>query len=162
MRRRTALPLLAALVVGAACARAGAVGFPPPVRPGVLSATGAQSTFRMIFGLMEVRGFPILMADTAFGILRTDWVEWDPGVMDLKDMADCGVEPGALPSRTRARFAFEVRPRANRSFVTIISQWQMEKHAGFDASDRGFVDCQSTGEWERAMEENLTQRQVIR
>jgi len=162
MRRRTVLPLLAALVVAAACTRAGSVGFPPPVRPGVLSATDAESTFRGLAGLMESRGFPILMADTAFGVLRTEWMEWDVGEMNLENLADCGVGPNAPPSRTRARFAFEVRPRANRSFVTIITHWQMEAHAGFDDSDRGYVDCQSTGEWERTMEENLTLRQVIR
>jgi len=160
--RRSALPPLLAALAVAACARAGSVGFPPPARPGVLASSGAEVTFQALSGLMEARGFPVLMADTAFGVLRTDWVEWEAGEMNLTDMADCGAGPDAPPSRTRARFSFEVRPRANRSFVTIITQWQMEKHAGFDGSDRGFVDCKSTGEWERRMEEGLTQRQVIR
>jgi hypothetical protein len=162
MRQRLLLPALAAVAVAVACARAGSVGLPAPVRPGVLSSTDAQSTFRAISGLMEAQGFPVLMADTSFGVLRTDWVEWDAGEMNLEDVADCEIGPDWPASRTRARFAFEVRPRANRSFVTIISHWQMEKHVGFDDSDRGFVDCRSTGAWERAMEETLTQRQVIR
>ena len=162
MRRRPLIPVLAALVVAAACARAGAVGLPAPVRPGVSSATNAQSTFRAISGLMEAQGFPVLMADTAFGVLRTDWVEWEAGEINLQEMADCDVGPEAPPSRTRARFAFEVKPRTIRSFVTIISHWQMEKHGAFDGSDSGYVDCRSTGEWEKAMEETLSQRQVIR
>jgi len=162
MRRRPFLPVLAALVVAAACARTGAVGLPAPVRPGVLSNTNAEGTFRAISGLMEAQGFPVLVADTAFGVLRTDWVEWEAGEMNLQEVADCEVGPEPPPSRTRARFAFEVKPRANRSFVTIISHWQMERHVGFDQSDRGYVDCRSTGAWERAMEETLTQRRVIR
>ena len=162
MRRRPLIPVLAALVVAVACARAGAVGFPAPVRPGVSSATDAQRTFMAISGLMEAQGFPILMADTSFGVLRTDWVEWEADEMNLQDMADCEVGPEAPPARTRARFAFEVKPRTIRSFVTIISHWQMEKHTGFNESDRNYVDCRSTGEWEKAMEDMLTQRQVIR
>jgi hypothetical protein len=111
---------------------------------------------------MESRGIPILMADTAFGVLRTDWVEWEASEIAIDDMADCGNGSESLPARTRARFSFEVRPRANRSFVSIISHWQMDKHQAFDESDRGYVDCRSTGEWERSIEEALTQRQIIR
>ena len=162
MRRRSLFLALAAMTVAVACARAGAVGLPPPVRPGVISPTDARTTFRSLSGLMESRGFPVLMADTSFGVLRTDWVDWEPGEIDLADMADCGGGPDSPPARTRARFSFEVRPRANRSFVTIISHWQVERHGGFDESDRGYVDCVSTGEWERAIEETITQRQVIR
>ena len=162
MPRRTLLPTLAALTVAVACARAGSTGFPPPVRAGVLSATDKQTTFFALSGLMESRGYPVVMADTAFGVLRTDWVQWEAGEVDVSDMADCDVGPNAPPSRTRARFAFEIRRRANRSFVTIISHWQMEKHRGFDDSDRGYVDCRSTGEWERAMEATLTERGPIR
>ena len=162
MRRKALVPVLAALVVAVACARAGAVGFPAPVRPGIQSGSNARSTFLAVYGLMESRGIPVIMADTSFGVLRTDWVEWGPGEIDLEAMADCEVGPEAPPARTRARFAFEVRPRTVRSFVTIISHWQMEKHGRFDDSDRGYVDCRSTGEWERSMEEMLTQRQVIR
>lgn len=162
MRRRSLFPALAAVAVAVACARAGAVGLPPPVRPGVLAAGDARSTFLALSSLMESRGIPVLMADTSFGVLRTDWVDWEPGEIDLSDMADCGGGPDSPPSRMRARFGFEVRPRANRSFVTILSQWQIERHSGFDDSDRGYVDCQSTGEWERSVEQSLTQRQVIR
>ena len=161
MRRVHLVPLLAALAVATACARNQQTGFPPPVRPGIISPTTAQVTFRSLASLMEARGFPVLMADTSFGVLRTDWVEWSPGEVNISTMADCEVGADAPASRTRARFSFEVRPRANRSFVTIISQWQMEKHGGFDDSDRGFVNCMSTGEWERMLEESILQRQVI-
>lgn len=162
MRHRPLIPVFAALLLVVACVQARNVGMPGPVRPDVLSVADAQSTFRSLSSLMEARGFPILVADTSFGFLRTEWVEWDAGEVDLRDVADCDASPESPPYRTRARFAFEVRARAHGSFVTIISHWQMEKHAGFDESDRGFTDCTSTGEWERAMEEMLTQRRAIR
>lgn len=161
MARAGTLSLLAALAFFA-CARAGNPGFPPPARPGILVPTSASGTFYALLTLLETRGYSVLMADTAFGILRTDWMEWQPGENDLRNLADCGVDSTALASRTRARFGFEVRPRANRAFVTILAHWQMELHAGFDDSDRGFVDCRSTGEWERTVEEALLQRQLIR
>ena len=162
MRPRALVTLLATLAVAASCARARGPGMPPPVRPGISVSRDAQSVFLGINALLEARGIPVLLADTAFGTLRTDGVEWEPGENSFEGIADCGVTADSPPSATRARFGFDVRARTIHSYVTIMTQWQMETHRGFDGSDRGYVDCPSTGEWERRMEENILQRQVVR
>ncbi|MFQ5535954.1 MAG: hypothetical protein ACE5GJ_00760 [Gemmatimonadota bacterium] len=162
-RRALALALLAATAAVWGCARTRATSFPPPARPGVLVPTGFEATFASLAGLLESRGFPVLVSDHRFGNLITDWVFWEPGEVDLRAIADCDLPPNAPVSRARARFAFEVRPRANRAFVTILTQFQIERHPGFDKSSRGFVDCRSTGEWERNIAEALTrQLEVVR
>jgi uncharacterized lipoprotein len=148
--------------LGLACAKMGAPGFPPPARPAVLVPSDYETTFNSVARLIEARGMPLLLEDQSFGTIQTDWVYWDAGEVDLQAMADCDLGEEAAPTRTRARFAFDVRRRANRASVQILTQWQAERHAGFDDSDRGFTDCRSTGEWERMMEQTLTQRTTIR
>ena len=160
-RTRTALTLMAVLAAGVACSGR-SPGFPPPARPGISVSRDAQSVFLGINALLEARGIPVLVADTTFGSLRTDWVEWEPGENSFQGLARCPVTDQSPPSATRARFGFEVRARTVHSFVTIYTQWQMEAHPGFDDTDRGYVNCPSTGEWERRMEENILQRQVVR
>lgn len=151
-----------ALVTAGACARAGSSGFPPPARPGVLVASAAPDTYEAIRAMMEARGLPILVEDQEFGTLITDWVNWAPGEVNLSALADCNLPDDAPVADARGRFAFEIRPRANRAQVTILAHYQIERYPGFDDSDRGYVDCRSTGEWERAVAESLTQRQIIR
>jgi len=68
----------------------------------------------------------------------------------------------APAARIRARFGFDVRRRTVSSTVTILTQWQVERHPGMGSDDRSFVDCRSTGEWERLIEATLTQRGTIR
>jgi len=128
----------------------------------VLVPSDYETTLNSVARLIEARGMVVLREDAAFGSIQTDWVNWGPGEVDLEAMADCDLPEGTVPMRTRARFGFEVRRRANRASVMILTQWQAERHAGFDDSDRGFVDCRSTGEWERMIEQTLTQRATIR
>ncbi len=154
--------LLLVATLPAACSRMNAPGFPPPARPAVLVPSDYETTLRSIARFIESRGMTVLREDASFGSIQTDWVYWGPGDVDLEAMADCDLGEGSLPTRTRARFGFDVRRRANRSSVMILTQWQAERHAGFDDSDRGFVDCRSTGEWERMIEQTLTQRATIR
>lgn len=156
------LSLLLLIAVSATCARMRSPGFPPPARPAVLVPSTYEATFSAVARLIDSRGMPVLQEDPSFGSIQTDWIYWEPGEVDLEAMADCGFDEGTVPMRTRARFGFEVRRRANRASVMILTQWQAERHAGFDDSDRGFVDCRSTGEWERMMEQTLTQRATIR
>lgn len=156
------VPLILALSLLAACARVGAPGFPSPVRPPVLIQVPADQVYPSLLGMLEARGLPIVVEDPQFGFLRTDWVYWDEGELAVSQVADCPVSSGAPPGRVRARFGFDIRRRTVQSSVSILSQWQMEKLAGFDDSDRGFVDCRSTGAWERMVEGTLTQRQTIR
>ena len=156
------LSLLLMATLSAACSRMNAPGFPPPARPAVLVPSDYETTFHSIARFIESRGMPVLQEDASFGSIQTDWVYWGPGEVDLEAMADCDLGEGSVPMRTRARFGFEVRRRANRASVMILTQWQAERHAGFDDSDRGFVDCRSTGEWERMIEQTLTQRGTIR
>ena len=156
------LALLLLITGSAACARMRAPGFPPPARPAVLVPSSYEATFSTVARLIESRGLPVLQEDVSFGSIQTDWIYWQPGEVDLAAMAHCDLGEGTVPMRTRARFGFEVRRRANRASVMILTQWQAERHAGFDDSDRGFVDCRSTGEWERMIEKTLTQRATIR
>lgn len=161
MHLRTAAVLTLILATGA-CARATSTGFPPPVRPGVLVATDFETTFAALQGMLESRGMPLLVEDHRFGNLITEWIEWGPGEVNLPAMAECDLGENDRVYNARGRFAFEVRPRANRAQVTIISHFQVEAHPGFDESDRGYVDCRSSGEWERVVADALTQRQVVR
>jgi len=151
-----ALPFLAA------CAHARGPGFPSAVRPPVLIQVPADQVYPSLLAMLEARGLPIVVEDPQFGFLRTDWVYWDEGELAVGQVADCPATPGLAPGRVRARFGFDIRRRTVQSSVSILSQWQMETLAGFDDSDRGFVDCRSTGEWERMVEGTLTQRQTIR
>jgi hypothetical protein len=157
----TPLSLILMATLAAACSGMSAPGFPPPARPAVLVPSDYETTFASVARLIENRGIPVLREDASFGTIQTDWHYWGPGEVDLGAMADCDLGED-LPMRTRARFGFEVRRRANRASVMILTQWQVERHAGFDDRDRGFVDCRSTGEWERMMEQTLTQRATIR
>lgn len=152
-----------AFVLGfVACARMSAPGFPPPARPGFLVPSDFSSTFASVSMMVEARGMPVLVSDPDFGSIQTDWVNWDEGEVDLDTVARCDLSPGAPPMRTRARFSFDIRRRANRATVTIRTQWQAEVRTGFGQGDRGYVDCPSTGEWERMVEQALTQRATIR
>lgn len=158
--RRVLLVLSLPLLAG--CARMHAPGFPPPVRPPVLIQLPADQVYARLYSMLEARALPIVVEDPQFGFLRTDWVYWEEGELAVTFVADCPVTSELPAGRVRARFGFDIRRRTVQSSVSILAQWQMEKLAGFDESDRGFVDCRSTGEWERMVEGTLTQRQTIR
>jgi hypothetical protein len=161
MRRHLIVITVAALSLSG-CARLHRPGFPRPVRAAVLVLTDFDVTMAAISGMLETRGIPILLTDAQFGTIQSDWVYWEPGEVDLSYVTDCGDAADAPPDRMRARFRFDVRRRAKGSTVQIATQWQADKHPGFERGTTGFVDCRSTGEWERAVEEALTQRQTIR
>lgn len=154
--------LLLALPLLAGCARMRAPGFPSPVRPPILVQVPAEQVYTTLLSMLEARRLPIVVEDPQFGFLRTDWVYWDEGELAVTAVADCPVSTELPPGRVRARFGFDIRRRTVQSSVSILAHWQMEKLAGFDESDRGFVDCRSTGEWERMVEGTLTQRQTVR
>jgi hypothetical protein len=154
--------IVLALLLPAGCARMKAPGFPSPVRPPVLVQVQAEQVYASLLAMLEARGLPIVVEDEQFGFLRTDWVYWDEGELAVSTVADCPVSPDAPLGRVRARFGFDIRRRTAQSSVHLLSQWQMEKLAGFEKDDAGFVDCRSTGEWERMVEGTLTQRQTIR
>jgi hypothetical protein len=160
-RRAGALALTLVAAAGA-CTRMRSPGFPPPARPPLLVELTFEQAFGSLSSLMEARGFPVLVADGQFGSIRTDWINFDPGEVDLAQLADCHVDPAAAPPALRVRYGFEVRRRANRSTVTILTQYQAEAHRGFDPNDVSYADCASTGEWERMIEQSLTQRGTIR
>jgi len=153
---------LVALAATGACARMHAPGLPPPARPPVLVELSFEQAFASLASLVEARGIPVLVADEQFGSIRTDWVYFDPGAVDLTQLADCHVDPGAPAPASRVRYGFEVRRRANRATVTILTQYQAEAHRGLDPNDISYADCTSTGEWERMIEQSLTQRGTIR
>jgi hypothetical protein len=161
MRRQLIAITLVALSLSG-CARLHRPGFPRPVRAPVLVLSDFDMTMSAISGMLETRGIPILMTDSQFGTIQSDWVYWEAGEVDLSYVADCGGDADTPPNRMRARFRFDVRRRAKGSTVQIATQWQADKHPGFERGTEGFVDCRSTGEWERAVEEALTQRQTIR
>ena len=160
--RYTGTLALVALAAAGACARMHAPGFPPPARPPLLVELSFEQAFSSLASLVEARGIPVLVADEQFGSIRTDWVYFDPGEVDLTQLADCHLDPAAPPPALRVRYGFEVRRRANRATVTILTQYQVEAHRGFDPNDISYTDCASTGEWERMIEQSLTQRGTIR
>lgn len=153
---------LVAVAATGACARMHAPGFPPPARPPLLVELTLEQAFASLSSLLEAHGIPVLVADEQFGSIRSDWVYFDPGEVDLTQLADCRVDPAAPPPALRVRYAFEVRRRANRATVTILTQYQAEAHRGFTPDDVSYADCTSTGEWERMIEQSLTQRGTIR
>ena len=161
MRRHLLLLACAGLALSG-CSRLHHAGFPRPVRAAVLVPGTFEATMAALQGLLETRGIPVLVVDDQFGTIESDWTYWEAGEVDLRSLADCGGGPKAVPTRMRARFRFDVRRRAIESTVQITTQWQADKVPGFKRGDEGFVDCRSTGEWERAVEEALTHRQPIR
>lgn len=158
---RRIMPLLALLLLPG-CARMRAPTFPSAVRPPLVIQGIPSEFYPGLLAMLENRGLPIVVDDPQFGIIRSDWVNWDEGKVDVRVMADCPVSPNAPPGKVRARFGFDIRQRTVQSSVTILSHWQIEKVPSLDNSDRGFVDCRSTGEWERMVEGTLTNRNTIR
>ena len=154
--------VLALGVAAASCRRMSAPGFPPPARPAVLVEVGFEQAFSSLSTLLEARNIPVLVADDQFGSIRTDWIYFDPGEADFTRLADCHQQPGAPAPPLRVRYGFEVRRRANRATVTILTQYQAGTSRGFDQGDVAYTDCRSTGEWERLVEQTLTQRGTIR
>jgi predicted small lipoprotein YifL len=160
---RVSRPVVAALLALAAlagCSRTGHPTFPPPARPPLFVQLDFETVFNQLRSMLEARSYPLVIEDERFGSVRTDWVYFGPGEVDVRPMADCPAV-GTGGGRVRARFGFDVRRRTIQSTVTLLSHWQVERLAGFDRSDRGFVDCRSTGEWERMIEATLTQRRTI-
>ncbi|GMV06610.1 MAG: hypothetical protein AMXMBFR53_28860 [Gemmatimonadota bacterium] len=158
--RRAALLLLPLALAG--CSRASRPSFPPPARPPVFIQLDFETAFASLSAILESRNFPLVVEDPQFGSVRTDWVYYEPGELDVRPLAECQGMEDAPPARVRARFGFDVRRRTVNSTVTILTQWQIERHPGMDTDDRSFVDCRSTGEWERLIEATLTQRGTIR
>jgi len=161
---RAPRPILASLLVLLAlggCSRTRRPSFPPPARPPLFVQLDFETVFNQLRSMLEARSYPLVVEDEQFGSVRTDWVYFDPAEVDVRPMAECPQLP-AGDARIRARFGFDVRRRTVQSTVTILTQWQAERLPGFDQSDRGFVDCRSTGEWERMIEATLTQRGTIR
>ena len=155
--------LLLTLLLLTACAHRGAPGFPTPVRPPVFIQMDGDQAYASLLAILENRDLPLVVEDPQFGMLRTDWVTWEGGELDPAAMAECPVTPGTQPGRIRARFGFDIRRRTVQSTISILTQWQIEAHPGMEeGGDRGFVECRSTGEWERMMEGVLTQRGTIR
>lgn len=154
--------LLLLLLLPSGCSRATRSSFPPAARPPVFIQLDFETAFNTLRAVLESRHYPLVVEDEQFGSVRTDWVYYEPGELDLRPLAVCPLGPDAAPARARARFGFDVRRRTVNSTVTILTQWQVERLAGFDEADRGFVDCRSTGEWERLIEGTLTQRGTIR
>lgn len=154
--------VLAAILALGACSGSRRPNFPAPARPPVFVQVDFETVFSTLRGMLEARGYPLVVEDEQFGSVRTDWVYFDAGEVDVSVLADCPGSGAGPAARIRARFGFDVRRRTVQSTVTILSQWQVERTAGFDESDRGFADCQSTGEWERMVEGTLTQRGTIR
>lgn len=154
-----------ALVVGIAagsCRRAHAPGFPTPARAAVLVDMSFERAFGALAGLLEARGIPVLVADDHFGHIRSDWVYFDAGEVDLTELAVCDLQADAPPPPVRIRYGFELRKRANRATVSILTQYQSGARMGFEEDDLAWTDCRSTGEWERVVEQSLTQRGTIR
>lgn len=163
MKLRRWAPILAvALLSTSACSKMRGPSFPAPARPGVLVPMGYEQAFGTLASLAEARGMPVLVSDEKFGNIRTDWVYYDPGQIDLRGLAECNMDDTTAPTAVRVRYGFDVRKRANRATVTILTHYQAETHKGFDGSDRGYIDCRSTGEWERLVEQSLTQRTIPR
>jgi len=159
--RLGALALLAGVAAGS-CQRHHAAGFPTPARAAVLVDMGFEQAFSALGGLLEARGIPVLVADDHFGTIRSDWVYFEAGDVDLTDLAVCDLPNGSPPPAVRIRYGFEVRRRANRATVSILTQYQTGARTGFDEHDLTWSDCRSTGEWERVLEQSLTQRGTIR
>lgn len=158
--RLAALILLTLLAPG--CSRSTRPSFPPPARPPVFVQLDFQTAFNTLRAVLEARNYPLVVEDEQFGSVRTDWVYFGPGEIDLAPLAVCAEGPTGPEARTRARFGFDVRRRTVNTTITILSQWQVERLPSLDGSSRGFVDCRSTGEWERLIEGTVTQRGTIR
>ena len=161
MRRALHAVLVLTLAAGG-CSRATRPSFPPPVRAPVFLQLDFETAFGQLLSVLESRGYPLVVEDAQFGTVRTDWVYYEAGEVDLSSLTTCPRPAEAGTARTRARFGFDVRRRTVQTTVTLMTHWQIERLAGFEESDRGWADCRSTGEWERGIESMLTQRGTIR
>jgi hypothetical protein len=160
--QRALFAVLALALSAGGCSRATRPSFPPPVRAPVFLQLDFETAFGQLLSVMESRNYPLVVEDAQFGTVRTDWVTYEAGEVDLSALATCPPPAEPATARMRARFGFDVRRRTVQTTVTLLTQWQIERLRGFEESDRGWVDCRSTGEWERGIESMLTQRGTIR
>lgn len=108
---------------------------------------------------VDVHGLPVEQGTVGRGRLTTEWFPVD--ALDPA-LAACPETPATatdlVDPRHRARYRFTLLARAGQTLFRVEAHWQKEApDRGFE-DEEGWVDCPSTGEWERLTAERLVQR----
>lgn len=149
----------------AGCGGAPLETFPSLVRTGVTVQDERTQAYLddAVREYVDVHGLPVEQGNLVSGRLTTEWFpleSLDPA------LARCPEARGAAPAegdryetpRFRARYRFTLLPRAGQTLLRVEAHWQREASGPAFETDGAWVDCPSTGEWERATEERLVMR----
>jgi len=162
---RTAPPSLtlllrAALLCCSGCSPGHLDTFPPLVRPGV---EVTQSDYRLQEAVEEYvnfRNLPVSPQRMRSGVITTEWFEVNGLEIPPTPLAECPRTTSQAargePSY-RARYRFSILPRASIRLFRVEAHWQKEVPAA-NPDEAAWVDCSSTGAWEREASERIILR----
>lgn len=143
------VPLVLA-TLAAACARFTNEPFPPRVRPGVQVNISQDRVWAAIVEFVNSRGVGVARVDSMSSThaVTTDWFAMSGIDSPDGSLATCPSASEEPPPAYRGRYRFTVGARTIHSFLTVEAHWQAERLEGLDGTP-SWVDCTSTGEWER-------------
>lgn len=161
-RRRRFPSLLAGLLLAlgsGGCSPGHMEAFPPPVRPGVDVHPADYRLHDAVAEYIQFRNLPVSPERMRPGVIITEWFPVDDLELQPTPLAIC---PGTTPSEGRdslyrARYRFNILPRGGIRLFRVDAHWQRERDT-VDPEAPRWVDCQSTGAWERDAEDRIILR----
>lgn len=156
--RRILIPALVGLLCG--CSPGHLESFPSLVRPGV---EVPQADYRLADAVEEYvsfRNLPVSPQQMRTGVVTTEWFEVHGLEVKPTPLAEC---PGPPPTEQelepdyRARYRFSILPRASLRLFRVEAHWQKELRTT-DPDQPSWIDCRSTGAWEREAEDRIILR----
>lgn len=108
---------------------------------------------------VEFRGLPVSPDRMRSGVLITEWFPVANLELPPTPLAECPGESVAAEEGPayRARYRFSILARGGFRLFQVEAHWQREGGEGADAA-KPWVDCRSTGAWEREVESSILLR----
>lgn len=160
LSRGALFPLALLLWTGAwGCSPGHIQAFPPPVRPGV---DVHQQDYRLreaVVEYIEFRNLPFSPERMRTGVVMTEWFNVHDLELPPTPLAICPgpSSTGGPPPEYRARYRFSILPRGGIRLFRVEAHWQKaQPNMGSDGPR--WVDCRSTGAWEREAEDRIILR----
>ncbi|MGD8320054.1 MAG: hypothetical protein PVJ02_06355 [Gemmatimonadota bacterium] len=148
---RALIPLVVlSAAFSTACHRFTNEPFPPRVRPGVQVTLSQDRVWAAVVEFVNVRGVGVARVDSlsATHAVTTDWFDMSSIQSPDGPVATCPSTSEGPPRAYRGRYRFTVGARTIHSFLTVEAHWQAERLEGLDGTP-AWVDCTSTGTWEK-------------